>query len=296
MEEPALMIQWLPPHLRELLPPARTSTTPTLYFSAPEAIQGQAEPRSDIYSLGAILYLLLVGSPPGESALRTRGRLRIPRDLSWRVGPHVIDCMMMALSIEPSERFQSAGAMAEALYNPLFRLPQKESRGRRAPASTQSTVHATNATEATSDTSDTRDTSDTSDTNATNATDITPKKEAAPPWFKQLQRVILGQQQHKIMAAAIIESPLRVQPDQSFALRLHIVGRDEPTTGPGARQGDHPAGLSGLVHGNTALIEIRSVLYHGFAYLVQQPTVTIPTLDYVADSRIPTLPLSATPA
>jgi len=289
MAEPALMISWLPSQLRELLPPAHTSISPTSYFSAPEAIQGQAEPRSDIYSLGAILYLLLVGSPPGESALRTRGRLRIPRDLSWRVGPNVIDCMMMALSIEPSERFQSAGAMAEALYNPLFRRPQKESRGRQAPASTQSTVDATNTTEATSDTSDT------SDTNATNATDITPKKEAAPPWFKQLQRVILGQQQHKIMAAAIIESPLRVQPDQSFALRLHIVGRDEPTTAPGARQGDHPAGLSGLVHGNTALIEIRSVLYQGFAYLVQQTTVTIPAEGYVAEVTIPMQPLSDTP-
>jgi len=197
--------------------------------------------------------------------------------------------MMMALSIEPSERFQSAGAMAEALYNPLFRRPQKESRGRQAPASTQSTVDATNTTEATSDTSDT------SDTNATNATDITPKKEAAPPWFKQLQRVILGQQQHKIMAAAIIESPLRVQPDQSFALRLHIVGRDEPTPAPGARQGDHPAGLSGLVHGNTALIEIRSVLYQSFAYLVQQTTITIPAEGYVAEVTIPMQPLSDTP-
>src|SRR5260370_6906599 len=281
MEEPALMIQWLPPHLRELLPPARTSTTPTLYFSAPEAIQGQAEPRSDIYSLGAILCLLLVGSPPGESALRTRGRLRIPRDLSWRVGPHVIDCMMMALSIEPSERFQSAGAMAEALYNPLFRRPQtvklntgmlpaitferlKESQGRQAPASTQPIVEATNPPQPTSNISD------------TNATDTTPKKEAAPPWFKQLQRTILGQQQRKIMAAAIIESPLRVQPDQSFALRLHIVGRDEPTPAPGARQGDHPAGLSSLVHGNTALIEIRSGLYQIFPYLFSQTTITIP--------------------
>ncbi len=297
MAEPALMISWLPSQLRELLPSAHTSISPTLYFSAPEAIQGQAEPRSDIYSLGAILYLLLVGSPPGEAALRTRGRLRIPRDLSWRVGPHVIDCMMMALSIEPSERFQSAGAMAEALYNPLFRRPQtvklntgmlpaitferlKESQGRQAPTSTQPIVEATNATSDTSDTSD---------------TDTTPKKEAAPSWFKQLQRTILGQQQRKIMAAAIIESPLRVQPDQSFALRLHIVGRDEPTPAPGARQGDHPAGLSGLVHGNTALIEIRSVLYQSFAYLVQQTTITIPAEGYVAEVTIPMQPLSDTP-
>jgi serine/threonine protein kinase len=439
LAEPALMISWSPSPLRKLFPPPQVSTTLTSYFIAPEAIQGQAEPRSDIYSLGAILYLLLVGSPPDESALRTRGRLYIPRNLSWRVGPHVIDCMVMALSIEPSERFQSAGAMAEALNNPLFRRPKtvklnrrdneisntpnttdddvetvrlvplsqkypargqgnrpradtpiqipsqpatlsptsnpqeaetiqsewkqqpptsvqpaplpatplldasgdaqlivpteqvdaqeaggsqqepsqtgttstppqtppytwkkritgmlpaitfewlKESRGRQAPSSTQSTVGATDDTSATSDTSDTSD---------TNVTDTTLKKEADLPWFKQLQRMILGQQQHKILAAAIIESPLRVQPDQSFALRLHIVGRDEPTPAPGTQQGDHPAGLSDLVQGNTTLIEVRSVLHQSFAYLVQQTTVTIPAEGYVAEVTIPMQPLSNMP-
>lgn len=437
MAEPVLMISWLPSQLRKLFPPAQISTTFASYFSAPEAIQGQAEPRSDIYSLGAILYLLLVGSPPDESALRPRGRPYIPRDLSWRVGPHVIDCLVMALSIDPSGRFQSAGAMADALNNPLFRRPKKvklnqrkneisstpnttdddvetvrlvplsqkkparwqrllsradtavqipsqpatlsptsneqeaetiqtewkqqpstsfqsappldangdaqlivpteqvdaqeaegnqqessrtettstpppppqhtwkkritgmlpaitfewlkESRGRQASSSTQSTIDATDDTSATSDTSDT------SATSATDVTDTTLKHEADLPWFKQLQRVILGQQQKKIMAAAIIESPLRVQPDQSFALRLHIVGRDEPTPAPGARQGVYPAGLSGLVQGNTTLIEIRSVLQQSFAYLVQQTTVTIPAEGYVAEVTIPMQPLSNTP-
>lgn len=423
--EPVLMISWLPPQLLKLLPSTRAPAAPTSYFSAPETIQGEAEPRSDIYSLGAILYLLLAGSSPDEAVLRTRRRLRIPREWNTRVSTNVIDCMMKALSIEPSERFQSAGELVEALYNPLFRYvrtvelnrhdnevsntpnrsdddvekvrivpllqehlarwrgprpqteapvtppstsnpqdvetiqsewkqqpptafestplpdslpfdenpdaqligpseqvnaqeavgsqaapsqaettspspaPQtsqrtwkqrisgmlpamtfdrlKESRSGQEPASAQSTV-------------------DTDTTDATSATDITSQNEAATPWFKQLQRVILGQQQRTIMAAAIVESPLRVQPDQSFALRLHIMGRDEPTLPPGAQQGDQPAGLSNLVHGDTALIEVRSVLHQSFAYLVQQTTVAIPAAGYVAEVMIPMQPLSGIPS
>src|SRR5260221_12770945 len=99
--------------------------TPMSYFSAPEALQGQAEPLSDIYSLGGTLYLLLTGSPPGESMLRTHKRLRAPNELNSRISLHVNDCVMKALSIEPSERFQSAREMAEALYNPRFRFRRR---------------------------------------------------------------------------------------------------------------------------------------------------------------------------
>src|SRR5260370_24210913 len=95
---------------------------PMSYFSAPEALQGQAEPLSDIYSLGGTLYLLLTGSPPGEAMLRTRKRLRAPNELNSRLSIHVNDCVMKALSIVPSERFQSASELALALYNARFRF------------------------------------------------------------------------------------------------------------------------------------------------------------------------------
>src|SRR5260370_25646175 len=57
--------------------------------------------------------------------LRTRKRLRAPNELNSRISLHVNDCVMKALSIEPSERFQSAREMAEALYNPRFRFRRR---------------------------------------------------------------------------------------------------------------------------------------------------------------------------
>src|SRR2546426_3858106 len=118
--ECALMISWLSPQLQELILPSHTLTTPKSNFSAPEALQGLAEPRSDVYSLGAILYLLLTGSLPDEASQRTRGRLRSPRELNGRISAHVNDCVMQALSIEPAKRFQNALEMSEALFNPRY--------------------------------------------------------------------------------------------------------------------------------------------------------------------------------
>lgn len=115
---PALMVSWLPLYVRSLLPQASTIGT-TTSFSAPEALLGKAEPRSDIYSLGAILYLLLTGAPPDEPSLRLRHSLRSPRELNPRISTGSDALVMRALSVERSERFQSAEAMSEAVSNLL---------------------------------------------------------------------------------------------------------------------------------------------------------------------------------
>ncbi len=114
-------------------------------------------------------------------------------------------------------------------------------------------------------------------------------------WLKQLQRMILGRQRPIIMAPAIVESPLRVQPNQVFTLRLHIMGRDEPLPTPEANTNDRFAGLSTLQHGNTTLIEVRSVLHQSYAYIVQQTAVTIPAAGYMAEVLIPIQLLSTAP-
>jgi len=118
--KPALMISWLSPQLQKRLRSTEASTRFWSYFCAPEALQGKAEPRSDIYSLGAILYLLLSGSLPREKVLRTKEKLRSPHELNSRISLHVSDCVMQALDTVPSKRFQSALEMSEALSNPRY--------------------------------------------------------------------------------------------------------------------------------------------------------------------------------
>src|SRR5689334_7605828 len=54
---PALMVSWLPLSVHTLLLPSPSTITNPLPFNAPETLEGNIEPRSDIYSLGALLYL-----------------------------------------------------------------------------------------------------------------------------------------------------------------------------------------------------------------------------------------------
>jgi len=129
-------------------------------------------------------------------------------------------------------------------------------------------------------------------TDAVETIDTSSQNETVTPWFKQLQRLILGQQQHAIMAAAIIESPLSVQPNQVFTLRLHILGRNEPAPPPGANEVDRSTRLSHLVYGDTFSVEVHTVLNQRDAYVVQQATVTIPAAGYIAEVTIPVQPLN----
>ncbi len=100
-----------------------TITGSPLYMS-PEQALGESEPdaRSDIYSLGAVAYFLLVGRPPfdNQNPMRvmvahahdevvppSRIRPDIPSDLEQVV--------LRALVKDPAERFQSAAALGRAL-------------------------------------------------------------------------------------------------------------------------------------------------------------------------------------
>ena len=97
----------------------------TLQYMSPEQAEGKAQrigSHSDIFALGAILYRILVGEPPfAGSDPRTmliavcecdfdRQRLEnadAPREL--------IDACLKAMSLEPTDRFASAGQIADAI-------------------------------------------------------------------------------------------------------------------------------------------------------------------------------------
>jgi len=106
--------------------------------------------------------------------------------------------------------------------------------------------------------------------------------------FQRMQRFILGEQQRSTTAAALIETPLRIQPNQGYAMRIHIMGRNEAKR--------EAVGLSSFVQGEIVHIEVRSELYEKSAYIVQRADVRLPGRGYAAEVMMPMQPLSSGPS
>jgi serine/threonine-protein kinase len=90
-------------------------------FMSPEVCSGErADPRSDVYSLGAVFYYLLTGKPPfeGTSAAVMMAHIRSkPAALSSRVAvsPELEAIVARCLAKEPADRFPSASDLEKAL-------------------------------------------------------------------------------------------------------------------------------------------------------------------------------------
>jgi serine/threonine protein kinase len=99
------------------------STVGTTGYLAPEQIQGkEAGPRSDLYSLGCLVFEMLTGKTPfsGENELAVRwAHAQDPRPLVSQILPalgHRYDSFFQtALAINPDDRFASGREFAEAL-------------------------------------------------------------------------------------------------------------------------------------------------------------------------------------
>jgi serine/threonine-protein kinase len=97
-------------------------------YAAPEQFSGEVDGRSDLYSLGVLLYELLTGVMPitgkDNRSLIAGVVTKPPRDFaetdpSGRVPPHLRAAVMRALAKSPDDRFQSAGEFSAALDEPL---------------------------------------------------------------------------------------------------------------------------------------------------------------------------------
>jgi serine/threonine protein kinase len=95
-------------------------------FMAPEQTgddRGPVGPHTDIYALGAILYLLLTGKPPYEGPTALRTILNVigptppapPRELRADVPAELERIVLKCLAKQPADRFASAAELVEAL-------------------------------------------------------------------------------------------------------------------------------------------------------------------------------------
>ena len=407
-----ILVSWLPPALRDLLP-ASTTLNNSSNYSAPEVLLGKPEPCSDIYSLGAVLYILLTGIPPDEATARLHRRLRAPSEVNPRLHSNIDDVVMKAAAIESTERYPNAFAMAEAVATlstrkrsfakaatplpppliveastqsapvqiqtdspsvqehaiddiintdtvvvtplPPDNLEAWQSLHVAEPSNTPRIVESSFAPSAGEESEDADELplwqfneSDQAlrvppkatrnlrqritgilpalsrpqaprtqrpqpipeQANATPSRVIALRQPTAlaptttapsaplttnkPSFIKKLQRVIMGEQKHVTTAAAIIETPLRVQPLQTYTIRIQLMGRD--TNFSENNNGTSTGGLSALTEGELVRIEVRSALFQSYAYIVQQATVSIPAAGFAAEVTIPLKPLSNGPS
>jgi serine/threonine-protein kinase len=101
----------------------------TPHYMSPEqaTAEKQLTHRSDIYSLGAVLYEMLTGDPPHTGSSAQAIILKIVSEepapvttLRKTVPPHVAAAVAQALEKLAADRFDSAKAFADALADPAF--------------------------------------------------------------------------------------------------------------------------------------------------------------------------------
>lgn len=105
----------------------RTSITTTgaamgtvTYMSPEQATGKDCGPQSDLYSLGVVLYEMLIGKPPfdGDTVQVLQKHAKAsPPTLPARFPMHVRSAVAKALAKKPEQRFESAEAMRKALLD-----------------------------------------------------------------------------------------------------------------------------------------------------------------------------------
>lgn len=102
----------------------------TLRFMAPERFRGQSDGRSDVYSLGSTLYELVTRSPAfsarnnGEMIQQVlKHEVPPPQEVEPRLPDTLAAIIMMAMAPEPSDRYESAAALASDLSHFLSGKP-----------------------------------------------------------------------------------------------------------------------------------------------------------------------------
>jgi serine/threonine-protein kinase len=91
-------------------------------YMAPEQAEGKGDARSDIYSLGIVLYQMLTGVMPYSGTMPLEVLLKKasepapdPRHFNPRLPAEIADILRIVLARDPNQRFESAGALGQAV-------------------------------------------------------------------------------------------------------------------------------------------------------------------------------------
>jgi serine/threonine-protein kinase len=110
----------LPSHGGDFSLSRSAAGTDSLYYLAPEQLQegNHPDPRSDLYSLGCLLYVFLTGTAPFKGRTLTelveskeRGTFRPARELNDDVPERLDLILRKLLDVQPEERYASCAAL-----------------------------------------------------------------------------------------------------------------------------------------------------------------------------------------
>ncbi|HET9999949.1 MAG TPA: protein kinase [Ktedonobacteraceae bacterium] len=95
-------------------------------YMAPEQSKGESDYRSDIYSLGVILYQMLTGrvpfmaeSPVAISLKHIQTTPISPRELNSSIPPSIEEVILKAMAKDPAQRYQQAQEFSRAYWEAL---------------------------------------------------------------------------------------------------------------------------------------------------------------------------------
>src|SRR5258706_5427139 len=96
----------------------------TMGYAPPELFSGQADPRVDIYSLGATMFHLLTGSDPQDNPLLIFDFTKNPRprQINPALSSEMEKILIRSVEYKPEHRFQSGAEMRDVLAAHLEKL------------------------------------------------------------------------------------------------------------------------------------------------------------------------------